>query len=403
MPAQMAALQLRLFGFPVQIQPGFWLLAVLVSLSAPSWHYSLALIAIVAASVLVHELGHAIAARSFGQKPFIALHMMGGVTSWIPTREIGRTRSMIVTAAGPFSGFALGLLALALSHVTRAHPRDALTLSSILVWTVDYLCMANFIWSAINLLPVLPFDGGQLMALALGRERRLLASRLSLVFGLICAAGLWSIGYPLAAIVFGLGGVMSHLSMERQIAEEQAPSPEAVTQALARARQALDKGEYEQAEQLARVVEQVVSDQAVRPRAREVRLWAALLGGDLAFARSLLVELPADYPVDALLRAAIEEAEGDNYRAAERLEVARRAGDARPELAGALVRLLLKTGRAADAAALTEQILDLTDLDEARRVASEVRAQGQAAAADSLERAIERTAALAEPTGLATS
>jgi Zn-dependent protease len=377
----MRGLQLRFLGFPLHVQPGFLLLALLISSYARTWQHSLSLVVVVVVSLLVHELGHAIAARSFGQQPSISLHMMGGLTSWVPTREIGRARSLIVTAAGPLSGFALGLLALAVSLATAGYPRDALRGPSIALWTVDQMWIANFFWSAINLLPVLPFDGGQLLAIALGRRRRRLSSQLSLVFGAIAGVALWRIGQPLAGIVFGIGGLMSYLSTERQLKALESAPPEGWEELLRRARTELDGGRLTQAAHLARAVAEHSQVSEQRRAAREIMAWSAVMAGDASGARAALAELGTDGSVDVLLQVAVDEAAGSAHAAVERLEHARRNGDARPEVLAALIRVLLKSGEAKAAAELTAAAAADLDADDARRVAAEVEHDAPAAAA----------------------
>lgn len=108
----MGALRFRLFGFPVEIQIGFWILALIIGLRpGRPWTDAAMWLGIIFVSILVHELGHAFAARAYGQSPSIVLHMLGGVTSWSATTDLGKKRRILVTLAGPGAGFALGLVA----------------------------------------------------------------------------------------------------------------------------------------------------------------------------------------------------------------------------------------------------------------------------------------------------
>ena len=386
----MGSLSFSLFGFPVQIQPSFWLLALLAATSAGVWQHSVAMVLVVALSILVHELGHATLARRFGQQPVIALHMMGGVTSWIPTHDIGRGRSMLITAAGPFAGFALGVVALAVALLAASESREGLEPARVLLWTVDRLCMVNFFWSAINLLPVLPFDGGQLLALALGKSRRALTATLSLIFGLICGAALWFIGYKLAAIVFWVGGVTSYVSLRRQIAERLRAPASGWAPVLTRIRAELDAGRLPQARALARAAHAGCTVPEERHRALELLAWGALMASDreeLQSLRSSAVPAEGGTP-DALLWASIDEALDDVPAALERVATARQAGDRRPELAALEIRLLLKAERAGDAARLTQEILGEIDAEEARRVAELAFSTSSALPAAALYRAL---------------
>ena len=53
-------------------------------------------------SVMVHELGHALAGKKFGAYPSIYLHGFGGVTT-LPGAYFSRNQSMWVSFAGPLA------------------------------------------------------------------------------------------------------------------------------------------------------------------------------------------------------------------------------------------------------------------------------------------------------------
>ena len=57
-------------------------------------------------SVLVHEMGHALAIRALGVQPWITLYGMGGLTSHRGGRLPPKTQ-ILVSLAGPAAGFAL--------------------------------------------------------------------------------------------------------------------------------------------------------------------------------------------------------------------------------------------------------------------------------------------------------
>ena len=61
-------------------------------------------IPIVLVSILVHEYGHALAIMRHGIEPEIALHWMGGSTTWRQTLPISRFHRVIISLAGPFAG-----------------------------------------------------------------------------------------------------------------------------------------------------------------------------------------------------------------------------------------------------------------------------------------------------------
>jgi Zn-dependent protease len=370
-------LRFRLFGFPVAVQPGFWILALIIAAGAQRSAAEVAiLIGVIVASVLAHELGHAATARVYGHEPRITLHMLGGLTSWAVRRPQGRTASILITLAGPGAGFALAVAAfVALLFV----PKDA---RPELVLGLNALLAVNVFWSAINLLPVLPFDGGQIMAAALGPARRKLAATLSLVFGLVAAFVFWRAGLLLGAAFFAMGAIQSFLAAREQ--PRPAVPPEALRELLARASAALDSGEHAQASALARSALEVAGDADSARRAIEIGTWAALQSGDVPAARAALRGLPVELAPDPLLAAAVLEADGDLPSAAASLLEARHGGDTRPQLSAALVRVLLAQGRFEEAARVALEIFDDVEDDDIRRVAEQALGGGAVEAAGRL-------------------
>lgn len=152
-------LQFRLLGIPVRVSAYFLLTAVLLGLNRATGSPVLlmAWIAVVFTGVLLHELGHAFTARAFGQEPAISFHAFGGLTSWTPRGEVGAGKRLVVSLAGPALGIAVGLAVWAV--------RPLLTEKGTMPHTVlVYAVWVNFGWSVLNLLPMLPLDGGRVMA-----------------------------------------------------------------------------------------------------------------------------------------------------------------------------------------------------------------------------------------------
>jgi hypothetical protein len=81
-------LRFSLFGFPIRIHPWFLIVAGIIGFSGPEPNLARALvwIGVVLVSVLVHELGHAFAARTVGAEPTIDLYALGGLTAFAPPR-----------------------------------------------------------------------------------------------------------------------------------------------------------------------------------------------------------------------------------------------------------------------------------------------------------------------------
>jgi stage IV sporulation protein FB len=101
-------IRFNLLGFPVSIEPFFWLVVALLggALRANSPQAVLLLLVwmlVVLVSILVHELGHALAGRRYGATPEIRLHGFGGMAVMHGGR-FNRPQSILVSAAGPAFG-----------------------------------------------------------------------------------------------------------------------------------------------------------------------------------------------------------------------------------------------------------------------------------------------------------
>lgn len=103
--------------------------------------------------VLIHELGHVVAARCFGWEVIrVELLPFGGVAE---TDDRGRStavQEMVVALAGPLQNAWLALFGLLMEHLG--------------IWESgwgSYFAYANAMIGLFNLLPVLPLDGGKVM------------------------------------------------------------------------------------------------------------------------------------------------------------------------------------------------------------------------------------------------
>jgi stage IV sporulation protein FB len=151
----------RVLSMPVRVEPAFFLTAGILAASRLRAPWLLASwIAVVFVSVLFHELGHALAFRRLGYSPSIRLHAMGGHTS--ASAALSPRRDLIVSLAGPSFGLALGALIYGLSLLFPEIETTPFVgvVASDLVWV-------NFGWGIINLLPILPMDGGRVLVAGL--------------------------------------------------------------------------------------------------------------------------------------------------------------------------------------------------------------------------------------------
>ncbi len=149
----------RAWRFPVRVHPLFWLSLALIGLPwfDKSLLAGLLWVACGFVSILWHELGHALAMRHYGSPARIQLIAFGGLA--IPSYPSPSPwRRLAIVAAGPAAGFVLLTLVWGSNQLTNwsdAHPYLALA--------YFMLTMVNLFWTLINLLPVWPLDGGQML------------------------------------------------------------------------------------------------------------------------------------------------------------------------------------------------------------------------------------------------
>lgn len=179
-------LRFSVLGIPVRVHPVFWLTSFLLAWYPHRLDLIVARMLAIFAAILVHELGHAIITRAFGWRPEIVLYFFGGYAT---TRRHSTWKDIAVLAAGPGAGFLLFLLCLALRPAVHGGG------SEVLGEALRFSLFINLVWNIMNLLPVLPLDGGQITRELLDRYRprrsRELSVRVSTVSaGVVAAAAL---------------------------------------------------------------------------------------------------------------------------------------------------------------------------------------------------------------------
>ena len=154
---------LSLFGFPLHVRPGFLLFVVLI-IFLNGDEFGVWLAAALAGFTLLHELGHAVAARRAGADAQVSLDFMAGYTSYTAPRQLSQGTQAVIALSGPITHIAAGVIVLALMG---ANPLDEAS------WQRSAATQA--VWWAgpaiglFNLLPVLPLDGGNVVTSLLER------------------------------------------------------------------------------------------------------------------------------------------------------------------------------------------------------------------------------------------
>lgn len=138
------------------INPGFLLISVLFSVQRADALLITEWVVVVFVSILFHELGHAAAFLAFGHRPRIELHAMGGTTFGSDDAPLPPFRQVATYLCGPLAGFMLGGVVYALADLEALQSELAQRAIGDLLWV-------NLGWGALNLLPILPLDGGGIL------------------------------------------------------------------------------------------------------------------------------------------------------------------------------------------------------------------------------------------------
>ncbi|QDT38113.1 site-2 protease family protein [Stratiformator vulcanicus] len=188
-------LRFSISGIPVNVTPMFWAITAIMGLGRIEqtglpgvviW------VVVVFFSILLHELGHAIAQRAYGQSPQIILYHFGGVAQYMPRGRIGWTQQIVISLAGPGIQLAFyGVLQYVVWQLRQSdnYP-EFLSPAWLLIYDLEYV---NLYWALVNLLPVLPLDGGRVAETLLVRFRHRDGADLAIKIGIVVggAAALW--------------------------------------------------------------------------------------------------------------------------------------------------------------------------------------------------------------------
>ncbi len=287
-----------IFGVPVRIEPMFFLIPLL-SLSSRDVPGAAIWTGLVFTGVMLHELGHALAMKRFGFAPSITLHGLGGLTHFPPGARPTPQQNFFITLAGPGSGLVLGgLVFLAQQVIPAPTPLVELALRDAL-WI-------NVGWSIVNLLPILPWDGGLILDSGLewatGKRRdRVVAASSILGGGAVIAYAL-----SIQSILLGYFGAMGLMQGIGRLNLRKGGAVQAPKNA----------GWWERVhagEDVERDLEfqmKVQADPAQRAYFGELIAWARLLKRDFAGARQAVKQMGAFLP-SVSLRARLAAAEND--------------------------------------------------------------------------------------------
>lgn len=296
-------------SIPVRIRPEFFIIPA-IGLMSFGAQRGMLWVAIVFISVLGHELGHAMAMKKFGFAPSIELHGMGGWTLWPQNARPNEKQKLIVTLCGPgIEIIAGGAVWLAFSQVE---------LPELARFAVTQFVWVNIVWGSLNLLPILPWDGGLVLdstvALITGKPRRRIVGMVSMVLGAVALAVALLI-YKQFMLGY-LGAIGMWKGWQRWSGDEPAGIPQEAEEAWALSA----KGQHAAADELLTKTVATTKDPLAKAHLLEVLAWVRLSANDPRGAENAIDQIdPAVAKVSPEIEARLAAHRQQPYRVVELL------------------------------------------------------------------------------------
>ena len=182
------------------------------------------------ASVVAHELAHALVARRFGVRTdAITLFLFGGVAT-LEREPASPKADALIAAAGPLFSAALALAGLLpVMLVDRLAAPGALREAVGLLGT--YVVLANGVLALFNAIPAYPMDGGRVLRALLWRRSSdrdaatNAASRVGIVFALLFVAAGVLVVAATHDIVYGWYAILGAFLLRQGWSQERATRP----------------------------------------------------------------------------------------------------------------------------------------------------------------------------------
>ena len=167
----------RLFGIPLRIDLSWFIIALLVTWSLAENFFPSAVVGLPAAtywamgaigalglfaSVILHELAHALVARSYGLSiRGITLFIFGGVAE-LETEPPSAKAEFMVAVAGPIASVLIAAVCFLLIGIPWDSPG-----AQVAAAVLAYLAFINRMLVFFNMIPAFPLDGGRVLRSAL--------------------------------------------------------------------------------------------------------------------------------------------------------------------------------------------------------------------------------------------
>lgn len=213
----------KIAGFPIKASPTVWVLFALIAYttargllptSVPGasttayWIGGLIAAGLLLASLLVHELAHAVVARRHGIKvESVTFWLFGGIAK-LGGNASSPKAEWRIASVGPATNLILAAIGFGV-----AEAMSALSIHQLAVAVASYFVTVNLLLGAFNLLPAAPLDGGRVLRAALwrrfgDRDRATVASARA---GQVIAAGVIGWGFVQLLGANTVGGLWTGL------------------------------------------------------------------------------------------------------------------------------------------------------------------------------------------------
>lgn len=202
----------RVLGIPVRVHWLFWVVMAVLGWQDRNLPMVAVWVGCGFVSILVHEYGHGLMAKTFGSSPSIVLWGMGGLCYSQAERQT-LVQRLAVVLCGPAAGLGLYVVVMVvfsalygltasehismtervlgikphLEHVMSAREKFP---SLVPFQIYRFLIEINLLWSLLNLLPIWPLDGGQATQIVLSLFDRVRGPRWGHIVSLLVAGGL---------------------------------------------------------------------------------------------------------------------------------------------------------------------------------------------------------------------
>ena len=151
------------FGIPVSFDPWFLFGCFIFYQLSGGCRPGLFAAGFMVVFVVIHEFGHALAARGFGHSAEIVVSFLGGWTAHGGSARLPPSKRAIISVAGPLAQLFTALPALVAAELLSTNdPELRIDLFNAIGWT-------GVVLAIMNLLPLWPLDGGHLVVTAIER------------------------------------------------------------------------------------------------------------------------------------------------------------------------------------------------------------------------------------------